>query len=166
MRETFEHHAAFERYYVAGKDRSLAALAGECGVSERTVKRWSLAFDWQLRVEQRDLENGKKLAQVTDATIIAAKVRLRKVVDATLGRYVEAFQQKDVEVKTVADLERLVKMTLLLLGEPDSRSEEVKENAPSWEEIAREKGLDLDEVRRRAKEIVAREYLVEAESTF
>lgn len=163
MKETLLHLEAFERYYAMGKQRSFVSLAGLCGVSEKTVARWSIAFDWQLRVEQRDIENGRRLQRMTDDTIIAAKAKYRKIVQAMLASFVTKFTEGKVELSSVSDLERLVKLDLFLMGEPDMRTEEVAtEKGPTWEEIAREKGLDPEDVRRRAEEICERRRLAAA----
>ena len=88
MKETLRHKEAFEYYYSLGHDRSLISVALQCGVSERSVAAWSKAFDWQARVEQRDLENAKRLQQKTDETVVAVKARYRKVIGAAIGDFV------------------------------------------------------------------------------
>ena len=39
------------------------SLAGSCKVSAKTTKRWSVEFNWQERIQQRDIENGRKILQ-------------------------------------------------------------------------------------------------------
>ena len=57
MHETPKHREAFEKYYDKGHERSLGWLAGDQGVSLKTVKKWSAEFHWQERIKQRDMEH-------------------------------------------------------------------------------------------------------------
>lgn len=123
MKETLKQKEAFELYYSLGDKRSLMSVACQCGVSERTVARWSKLFNWQERVEQRDIENARRLEEKTNETVVATKANYRKIIKAAIGRWVKRFQGGEIDVESVWDLERLVKLDLLLMGEPTDRSE-------------------------------------------
>mgnify|MGYP000845557772 CR=1 FL=1 len=123
MKETLKQKEAFELYYSLGDKRSLMSVARQCGVSERTVARWSKLFNWQERVEQRDIENARRLEEKTNETVVATKANYRKIIKAAIGRWVKRFQGGEIDVESVWDLERLVKLDLLLMGEPTDRSE-------------------------------------------
>lgn len=123
MTETLRHKEAFELYYGQGQQRSLASVAVPCGVSEKSVATWSKAFDWQARVEQRDIENAKRLQKATDETVVAVKAKYRKVIGAVIGEFVGRLKAGAIVVDSVADLEKLIKLDLLLIGEAtDSHS--------------------------------------------
>lgn len=123
MKETLRHREAFEYYYSLGPTRSLPQVARQYSVSVAAVKKWSKAFNWQERVEQRDIENARRLEEKTNETIVAAKANYRKIIKAAIGRWVKRFQGGEIDVESVWDLERLVKLDLLLIGEPTDRSE-------------------------------------------
>ena len=132
MKETLKHKEAFEYYYSLGDTRALPQVSQKFKVSLVTAKRWSAAFNWQERVEQRDIENAKKLEEKTDTAVVATKANYRKeiksslnVIKAAIGTAIENKKlRSDLSVEDVADLnrltqayERLVKLDLLLMGE-------------------------------------------------
>ena len=117
MTETLRHREAFEYYYGLGQSRSLVAVASQFNVSERTVARWSKNFAWQERIEQRDIENAKHLEKKTNEVVVNEKANYRKIIKAAIGDFVRRMASGDVTVNSVSDLERLVKLDLLLMGE-------------------------------------------------
>jgi hypothetical protein len=128
MKETLKHKEAFEAYYAMGASRNLASLAGVCGVSEKSVKAWSREFDWQVRIEQRDMENAKRIQKATDDTVVAAKARYRKIVQTAIGDFVKNLKEGEVKVTSIMDLERLIKLDLLLMGEAtESHAHKIEE---------------------------------------
>lgn len=148
MKETLKHREAFERYYVQGASRSLTSLAGDCGVSEKSVKAWSQAFDWQARIAQRDLENARRLQKATDETVVAVKARYRKIVQGVIADFVKRFKDGEIAVNTVTDLERLLKLDLLLMGE----ATETQAHTHRFEEVLGFATLSDDELRKRLEE--------------
>jgi hypothetical protein len=146
MREERHHIEAFDKYYTMGESRSLLSLADHCNVTERTLKRWSIAFNWQERISQRDIENGKKIMAKTDRAVVNTKADYRKDIRLALQPVKAAINSAIVEKKNpetgqmekqlsfsvgeakdlaimVNSLEKLVKADLLLMGEADSHSE-------------------------------------------
>lgn len=88
MKETIKQARAFELYYTMS-DRSLRRLhelilerkkhrkwTGKVP-AVRTLKSWSKAFNWQERVEQRDIENSKKIKEHTNKIIVNSKANYR-----------------------------------------------------------------------------------------
>ena len=122
MKENLQHSEAFEYYYSLGKERSLVAVSCQYDVSERTVARWSKTFSWQERIELRDIEISKKLEEKTNTTIVNEKANYRKIIKASIATFVERLKNKEVDVTTIADLERLIKLDLLLMGEATEQS--------------------------------------------
>lgn len=120
MKETLRHREAFEYYYGLGEARSLVSVARQYNVSERTIARWSVEFAWQERIEQRDIENARRLEKKTDTTVVNEKANYRKIIKAAIADFVRRIQSGQVAVESVTDLERLVKLDLLLMGETTS----------------------------------------------
>lgn len=145
MVETSKHGEAFDHYYSMGTDRSLVSLAGHCGVSEKTAKRWSKAFNWQQRIIQRDLEINKKVEDKTDKAIVNTKADYRAGIGKDLAS-LELFRQRaeklitdatdliedgEIKIVSIEDLDRVtstlkkfhdlkkdyIKLDLILVGE-------------------------------------------------
>lgn len=128
MKEALKHREAFEYYYSLGASRNLASVAVQCEVSEKSVATWSKAFDWQARIEQRDLENSRRIQKTTDDTVVAVKARYRKIVQTAIGDFVKRMKDGEIAVTSIMDLERLIKMDLLLMGEAtESHAHKIEE---------------------------------------
>ncbi len=123
MKETLKHQEAFNCYYSLGPKRGYTEVARNLAVSRTAVAEWGRAFAWQERVEQRDAENARRLEEKTNDSVVATKANYRKIVRAAIGRWVENYKAKAVNLDTAADLERLIKLDLLLLGEATERGE-------------------------------------------
>ena len=123
MKETLRHKEALEFYYALGEQRSYPKVASKFTVSRTSVKKWAKAFNWQGRVELRDIENSRKLEEKTNATVVNSKANYRAIIQASIVKYVEALKAGNVKVETVADLDRLIKADLLLMGEATDRPE-------------------------------------------
>ena len=123
MKETLRHREAFEYYYSLGNKRSLLQVAEKFDVTVQAVGKWSVAHNWQERIEQRDIENGRRLEKKTDDTIIETKARYRKIIKACIARGVELIKTGKIKPETIQDLERLIKTDMLLIGEATERNE-------------------------------------------
>jgi len=105
-----------------------------------TLKRWSKNFNWQQRVEQRDIENNRalenKLKPETTKIIVNTKADYRAeiktqlgILKAILNKVIKDFKNDDIiDVANTGDLkdiinsyEKLCKLDLLLIGEPTDR---------------------------------------------
>jgi hypothetical protein len=135
MIESLQHKEAFEYYYSLGEERSLLKVAPKFTVSTTSLKKWSAAFNWQDRVIQRDIEISKGLEKKTNSTIINEKANYRRIIR-------EAIQSMgDIDVKCAKDLETLVKLDLLLMGE----STEKTDNKVSIDNVSLEDKLKMIE---------------------
>lgn len=117
MEETLRDREAFEYYLGLGEDRNLVSVASHYGVSERQVARWSKEFQWQKRLHEREEKIGKKVEALTDKTIAEHKAKSLRVVSAVEDRFIERFNDGQVNPENVKDLETAIKLKLLLLGE-------------------------------------------------
>ena len=139
MKENPNHIKVFELYYTMGSNRSLAKLCQKYPNDMPklvTLKSWSKAFNWQLRVEQRDIENNKslenKLKPETNKVIVNSKADYRAeiktqigILKAILNKVIQDFKNNEIlDVDNVKDLEKVInsyeklcKLDLLMMGE-------------------------------------------------
>ena len=117
MKETLRHKEAFEYYYSLDKGRNLSSVAVQFKVSERSVAKWSKNFNWQTRLEQRDIENGKRLEKKTDKNVVNSKADYRELIRQTVEIYKQRLIDGKIIINRPQDLETLVKLDLNLMGE-------------------------------------------------
>jgi len=117
MVETLQHKEAFEYYYSLGETRNIVSVAGRFNVGSRTIERWSAAFNWQERLVQRDIEISKGLEKKTNTTVLNEKANYRRIIKEAIAK------MTDVEVCNIKDLDTLVKLDLLLMGEATEKNE-------------------------------------------
>jgi len=137
MIETLRHKKAFEYYYLIGDTRALPLVSQKFNVSIITAKRWSAGFNWQKRVEQRDIENTKSLEKKTNKTVVNSKADYRvdiktqlSVLKAVLNKSIKKIKDNDiVDIENTSDMkdimmtfEKLCKLDLAIMGEnPDDK---------------------------------------------
>lgn len=122
MKETLKHKEIFERYYVAGSDRSLSKLREElmslAGVQDvpslKTLKRWSKAFGWQKMIEKRDKEIAKKLEAKVDREIVRSKANYRALVNKVVTKFEARLKAGKIKISRPQDLDVMAKLDLLL----------------------------------------------------
>lgn len=121
--ETLLMSEAFESYYLMGDRRNIRALAPQVGRAVRTVQYWSDAFRWQERVLERDREIAARIAQKNIKDVADTKDNYRKMIKLVVSRFVAALTATDAEgkpllkVENIADVERMIKLDLTLMGE-------------------------------------------------
>lgn len=123
MNETLRHTEAFEHYYSSGAKRSYDATATEFGVTKGTIYNWAKSFDWHNRIEQRDIENARRLEKKTNDTVVNTKAKYRKIIKALIGKAVSKINNGTLDPDSIQDIERLMKIDLLLIGEATERTE-------------------------------------------
>jgi nitrate reductase NapAB chaperone NapD len=142
MKETPEHIEAFE-YYYSIPNRNLRAVAQKFNKSLTAVNNWNKAFNWQQRVEQRDLANAKEIEKKTNKTIVNTKADYRAeiktqlgILKAILNQAINDIKEKRIikvantnELKDVVNsYEKLSKLDLLMMGEATDRTEDISIN--------------------------------------
>jgi len=143
MKETLRHKEAFEYYYTLGDKRNSSSVAVQYKVSERSIFKWSKNFNWQERIEQRDIEISKGLETKTNETIISIKAGFKAEIKVQLSifktmlnklikKFKESKENEIIEINKIDDLkivtdcyEKLVKLYLTLIGEA-SEIEEIE----------------------------------------
>ena len=110
---------AFELYYSLGQNRSIGDVANILGKNMRTVKGWCSKFDWDSMVIQRDLEvAGKSGLEELRKETLAIRTEYRKAMDALLTQAEKDIEDGKLQIKSIEDLEVIIKLDLLLMGEP------------------------------------------------
>lgn len=146
MKETLKHKEIFEQYYVVGNDRSLAKLRGEMmspeGVSDvpslKTLKRWSKAFGWQKRIEERDKVIARKLEAKVDREIVRSKANYRTLVNKVVAKFEAKLKAGKIKINQPQDLDIMAKLDLLLQdGAPEDVT--ITVNFPETEDEAEER---------------------------
>jgi len=142
MKETLRHKEAFEYYYSLGDKRNSSSVAVQYKVSERSIFKWSKNFNWQERIEQRDIEISKGLEIKTNETIISIKAGFKaeikvqlNIFKTMLNKLIKKFKESEeneiIEIKKIDDLkivtdcyEKLVRLYLNLIGEGAEKEED------------------------------------------
>lgn len=128
-KETLKMAQAFEYYYTLGDDRSLGKVAEHFGVTQTTIENWSTSFNWQERVYQRDMSVAQRMQEKTVKEIANTKANYRKIISVAVKEFVKKLTRSDeeggcaVDLTKIQDLERLVKLDLLLMGEITERKD-------------------------------------------
>jgi len=117
MKEVLKHKEAFEYYYSLGDKRSYPQVAFKFTVSRTSIKKWSKAFNWQDRIVQRDIENGKELSKKVNNNIVNSKADYRALIRQTVDLYKQKLNDGKIIINRPQDLETLVKLDLNLMGE-------------------------------------------------
>ena len=130
MKETKRHHDAFLFYYELGDKRSLAKVGREFKVSEQSTTKWSRAFDWQKRIQEKNKRIAAIQEKKQETDIAKRKVDYSKILTGTIGQYVNRLKGEPHKCPhckkmfklpkmnlTPADFKEMVKLDLLLSGE-------------------------------------------------
>ena len=136
---------AFEIYYQLGEKRSLKAVAKQISRTERTVAGWSRTFNWVDRVNQREIEEKKRNSDNDSilAQTIDAKTRYRIMLNNLLNMASRKIASGELKIRNVQDLERVIKMDLLLMGEPTDRQDSNNMNSTELSQADKDR---LDEI--------------------
>ena len=144
MTETLRDKEAFEYYYSLGVERNLEKVSQKYSVSIPAVKKWSKNFNWQFRVQQRDIENSKNLEKKTNKGVIDAKADFRRTIFAVHQLLKEALnkfiKKHELEIKGLKDLnisvvilDKLARLEMGLVGENIEGEKELK--VPGLEDL-------------------------------
>lgn len=132
MKETLRHRDAFEFYYISGDNRSLTKVAHKFNISKQSVTKWNKNFNWQKRVELRDIDNAKSIEKKTNKIVVNTKADYRAELKAQMGILKALLNKviKDIKDKNIFDInntnelkdvinsyEKLCKLDLTMMGE-------------------------------------------------
>lgn len=119
-RESLQMAEAFEYYYSLGEERNLEKVAVHFGCTDTTVGNWSASFNWQERIQQRDILVAGEMQKKTIKEIAKSKANYRKIVGLAIQKFAKKLVEEDgagIDLSHISDLEKLVKLDLLLMGE-------------------------------------------------
>lgn len=115
---------AFEYYYHMGDKRSLRAVADKIERTERTVAGWSRAFSWVDRVKQREIEDARNMGgEALNSHTTDVKTRYRILMNNLMAKASQKIADGNLNIRNIQDLERVVKLDLLLMGESTERQD-------------------------------------------
>lgn len=128
MKEKQKHIDAFEEFYTLGgaaSEENVRYLSGKCQVSERTIWRWYKSFGWKERVHLRNIDVNKEVEQKTNSTIADNKAKYLSYVHKLFDDWKTKVDEGEVpvEIKSVSDVDKVVKLGLLLQDEATDKTE-------------------------------------------
>jgi hypothetical protein len=128
MKEKQKHIDAFEEFYSLGGAASAEncrRVADKFQISERTFWNWYKDLGWKERVHILNIEVAKGVEKKTVSTLIENKAKYlsyaHKLFDDWKAK-VDA-GEVPVEIKSVSDVDKIVKLALLLQDEATDKTE-------------------------------------------
>ena len=131
MKESLRHQEAFDFYYSLGNKRNLSEVAERFDISTTSTKKWSKAFSWQERVKERDMNNASKIEKITNRTIVQEKAKYIEQIETFISKAMEDFECGKLRCKSISDFEKLIKLQLLLFGDPTEINQITREEINS-----------------------------------
>lgn len=125
-KENHLQREAFELYYSMGDRRSLKAVSEKVGRTERTIAGWSRSYNWVDRVKQREIEDAKNnalSASALNSQTTEIKTRYRILLNNLISLASKKVASGELNIKNIQDLERVIKLDLLLMGEATERQD-------------------------------------------
>jgi len=122
MKEKLKHKEIFELYYAMDSERSLSKLRKKL-MSPECSQKWSKSFNWQDRIELRDIDNGKKLEAKTDKAVVNSKADYRALIRKVVKEFEQKLKDKKIIISKPGDLAEMAKLDLLMMGEATERGE-------------------------------------------
>lgn len=139
VEEKGKHLQAFEIYYQMGIKRKLVNLADETGINLATLKKWSKDFNWNARVDRRDREVVEQMkknnALEFEKACIYYQQGIRKLIKRDFLDPLLENRELPFQIKSVKDIEILIKADVLLGGGVTSRSETISKEAKKENEV-------------------------------
>jgi hypothetical protein len=128
MREKENHIDAFEYFYSLGgaaTSENCRKVADKFQISERSFWNWYKELGWKERVHLRNIEVAKGVEEKTVSTLIENKAKYLSYVHKLFDDWkvkVDA-GEVPVEIKSVSDVDKIVKLALLLQDEATDKTE-------------------------------------------
>ncbi|MBA7546235.1 hypothetical protein ES705_38620 [subsurface metagenome] len=123
MKETLRHIEAFNYYYILGNKRSITEVARKFTVCRASVSKWSRFFHWKERVKQTDIEVSEILKKRLKKAAVYSKDNYRALVKEVMDQFEEKLKDKKIKLSKPQDIIEMMKLDLLMMGEPTGREE-------------------------------------------
>tara|TARA_R100000808_G_C2115447_1_gene128232 strand:- start:451 stop:1059 length:609 start_codon:yes stop_codon:yes gene_type:complete len=114
---------AFNFYYSMGSRRSYKKVAEMFNVDVALVKQWASDLNWRMRVTETDMDMRRKVNNELMGELQSIKVKYKRMILNLLDTAFDDILEGDLKVSSIADLERIVKLNLLIDGEATERRE-------------------------------------------
>ena len=109
LREQEHHRKAFELYASQGHGHSYEKVAEALDVWVVSVKQWGRTYGFRRRVQERELETARQIADRTLQTTITDQERYHKIVRMAVTKLVKAIAEDRVKLQA-ADLDPLIRL--------------------------------------------------------
>lgn len=160
MKEEQTHRDAWNLYFQLrqqGKSKSeaIATVARHHNVSERAIWRWKKKFNWDERESIRAAEINRKTEEQLNEQLADFKAQYLKLLNDLIF---QVMQERDTSVSdalsisSIPDLERVIKLALLIQGESTERVEEDVRYDEYDKELLREVGRKLIKERKKRQD--------------
>jgi len=137
VKETLRHKVAFETYYLLGRKRTMRRVAIAMGLHHASISNWARAFDWHKRIIERDNKLAKRIQEESEDGMVKLAIDYRPtvrdimlVIKAAIQIGINTIKSGKFRVDTadglskiVATAEKMIRLDLLLMGEPEERRE-------------------------------------------
>lgn len=128
MREKQKHIDAFDYFYNLGgaaSNENCRLVADKFQISERTFWNWYKKLGWKERVHLRNIDVGKRVEEKTNTTIADNKANYLSYVHKLFNDWKAKVDAGEVpvEIKSVSDVDKIVKLALLLQDEATDKTE-------------------------------------------
>jgi len=114
---------AFHIYYGLGDDRCLRELSALTGERESKLKAWKKRFNWQRRIDALD---SKVISLIDDKfgdLYSEVKGICQQVIFDLMASAKDDIEAGELKIRSIKDLETVMKMDMLLRGEATERVE-------------------------------------------
>ena len=123
--ETQRQKLAFEDWYNGGRrDRTYQQVANAFGVTKLAVYNWSQKYKWKARAIDRDSKIMAKIEDQIVDDLAQDRLTYLRIIRSATGLIAERIENGEIKV-SLSDLDKLVRLSEFLHGEPDSRSESI-----------------------------------------
>jgi len=126
VNEKFRHREAFEYFLSLGggaSAKNCTKVAQKFQISERTFWNWYKKYNWRERVEQRDIENAKKLEKKVDKAIVNSKADYRALIKKVVKAFEDKLKAGKIRISKPEDLNVMAKLDLLMMGESTEKQD-------------------------------------------
>lgn len=120
------HIQAFEHYYSQGPERTYGDTARTFKVSRSAIYQWATKYDWHNRIRERNKRLVDELDKKCILDAIATRFKYKKQIEGLLDTFFRSIKKDQSIIKSIDDMERLVRLSLLLVGQSlEQKGEEV-----------------------------------------
>lgn len=122
MQEQRRHRDWFEYYYNLGAERTLTKVSKHFDVSLNTVCKASRVLNWPEKVKERDDVIFNRIQEENMSDITESMNTYRKVIKASVAKYIGSLKDGRVQINNVRDFVKLVELELKICGFQDQLS--------------------------------------------